>query len=69
MGGFGTVCEEGYGISYLVVGEDMGEREDCCFTSGEIDLRLRLLYDAEICLVTPQFMRYRAMLISQTSSG
>ena len=25
VGGFGTVVEDGYGVSYLVVGEDMGE--------------------------------------------
>ena len=23
-GGFGTVCDEGYGVSYIVVGEDTG---------------------------------------------
>ena len=24
LGGFGAVCDEGYGISYIVVGEDQG---------------------------------------------
>ena len=24
MGGFGTVCDEGYGVSYIIVGEHEG---------------------------------------------